>query len=62
MIKDEYNGLVYDFDKPEQLVDKIKYAIDNQRLVNTMRFNCIDEAKRYSEEEVVTRIMSEMGV
>ena len=62
MIKDEYNGLVYDFDKPEQLVDKIKYAIDNQRLVNTLRFNCIDEAKRYSEEEVVTRIMSEMGV
>lgn len=62
MITDGYNGLVYDFDKPEQLKDKIQFAINNQELVNTMKINCIDEAQRYSEKEVVTRIIKDMGI
>lgn len=62
MIKDGYNGLVYDFDKPEKLIDMIKYAIRNQSVIEIMRNNCIDEAARYSEQEVVSRIMREMGI
>ena len=62
MIKDGYNGLAYDFDKPEKLIDVIRYAIKNTDLMNKMRNNCIDEAARYSEQEVVLRIMREMGI
>ena len=62
MIIDGQTGLVYDSDKPYELICKIEYAISHQIEIANMRKSCIEKAKEYSEESVFPKICSEMGL
>lgn len=62
MIVDKKTGLVYDFDSPEKLVDSILYALDNKQEIYKMKFNCLEEAKKYSEDEVLKVILKKMKI
>ena len=56
MINDRINGLVYDFEKPNELIEKIKYSINNEELINSMKVNCLQKAKEYTFESAVDQI------
>lgn len=62
MITDGYNGVSYDFDKPELLTEKIEYAIQNPDMIWDMKKNCIEEASKYSEETVSSTIIEKMNL
>lgn len=62
LIMDGKTGLVYDFDKPEMLVEKIEYAITHKDEIINMKTNCLDESKKYSEEVVVNQILGLVGI
>lgn len=62
MLTDGYNGLVYDFEQPEQLKTKIIYAVNHREDMIKMKSNCLKKAKSYSEEVVIRQIVKEMGV
>lgn len=61
LITDGKTGLVYDFDKPELLVEKIEYAIAHKDEIFNMKMNCLNESKKYSEEVVITQIIDLLG-
>ncbi len=62
MLKDSCTGLIYDFDRPEQLREKMLFAIKNKELVISMKENCLQKAKEYSEGAVIKEILKEMGL
>lgn len=62
MLKDEYNGLVYEFDNPELLFNCIEKVVLNPMDFVKMREICKIESVKYSEETVISTILKEMGV
>lgn len=61
MLSDGYTGLIYDFDQPEQLKEKIVYAIENMEDMVKMKTNCLKKAECYSEKNIIRQIIKEMG-
>lgn len=62
MIVDKKTGLIYEFDSPEKLFDSVLYALDNKKEIYKMKFNCLEEAKKYSEDEVLKVIFRQMKI
>ena len=62
MLTNRYNGLVYDFERPDDLFDCMLLAVENIDLIFSMKQNCLEESKKYSEEVVVKRILLEMEI
>lgn len=60
VIKNEYNGLSYDFGKPEILNEIIVACINSPSQLINMRCNCLLEAQKYTEKYVVDRILAEI--
>ncbi len=61
LITDSYNGLVYDFEKPEELKNKIEYAILNKEKIFQMKKNCLQDANKFTEDAVIKCILEELG-
>lgn len=59
-IKDGETGLIYEYDKHEQLIEKIRWAIDNLEKINAMRSVCLNEAWKYTHEKVYSIIFRRM--
>lgn len=57
ILEDGKNAWVYDFDQPQQLVDKIDYAISHPSEVMEMKNACLHAALRYSEGHVMKQIL-----
>ena len=55
-------GLIYDFDKPEKLVDCIKYVIDNSQQICDMKINCLSEAKQYTVDVCLPIILEKLQI
>lgn len=60
MITNGINGFVYEWDEPEKLKDMICYAIEHPREVIDMKKNCLSQARKYTESEVLKKICLEM--
>lgn len=60
MINNGYNGISYEFDKPERLTDIIEHIVNNPNEIMRMRKNCILESVKYSEQKVLQTIISDM--
>ncbi len=60
MLEDEKTALIYDFNQPSLLIDKIEFAMDHPMKINAMKGNCLDEAENYSEKKVMDFIIKEM--
>ena len=61
MIEDGKTGLVYDFDSPQLLVEKMELAINNREQIIDMKRACIDKATEYSERNVMEEILNLMN-
>ncbi len=55
-------GYIYDFDKPEKLVDWIEYAIQNPNEIIGMKKNCLHKACEYTEEHAINQIIEQMNI
>lgn len=62
MIHDGYNGISYDFDKPELLKDILLDIVDNPEKILNMKKNCIEESQKYSPSLICQQIIKKMGV
>lgn len=62
MITDGKTGYVYDFDKPEELKEKIEFAIKCKSETIEIKKNCIKKAHGYSEERVIKYIVEAMNL
>ncbi len=51
-IKDRKTGIIFEYDQPEQLKEKIEWAIQHPHEVDNMRCNCLYEAWKYTPEKV----------
>lgn len=60
MIDDMYTGLVYEFDKPEKLEEKIRFAIMNPTVITTMKRKCLNKSLEYSEDCVMKVILNQL--
>lgn len=52
VIHDGKTGLIYDYDHPELLKEKILFSINNRNLINEMKRNCIEDACNYAPDKV----------
>lgn len=52
IITDGLNGLIYDYNDKDGLINCIRYAIKNETIVNKMREKCLVEANKYLPEKV----------
>lgn len=62
MLTDGETGYVYDFDKPEELIVKIEYAISHVENTTKMKMACLLKAEEYSEDNVMQNIIYDMGL
>ena len=62
MLTDGETGYVYDFDKPEELIVKIEYAISHVENTTKMKMACLLKAEEYSEDNVLQNIIYHMGL
>lgn len=60
MIDDMCTGLVYEFDQPEKLEEKIRFAIMNPDVIANMKRKCLDKALEYSEDCVMKLILNQL--
>lgn len=60
MITDRETGYVYDFDQPEKLREIMEYAITHKAETMSMRTQCLQSARKYSEPVVLQQICSKM--
>jgi glycosyltransferase involved in cell wall biosynthesis len=62
LITNRQNGLVYDFDKPEELENCIAWSMSHKNKMIAMRKNCLEAARQYSEDIVIPQILTLMGI
>lgn len=60
IIKDKYNGLIFESKNTKDLVNKLKWIINNKEKILEMRFNCIKEAVNYHPEVVLEIIVRDL--
>lgn len=64
-IEEGKTGLIYEYDQPDQLKERIKWAIKHANEINSMRYECLNEAQKYTPEKVYSiiykRIDNEIG-
>ena len=52
VIHDGKTGLIYDYNHPELLKEKILFSINNPNVINEMKKSCIEEACNYTPDKV----------
>lgn len=62
MIHNGYNGISYDFDKPELLKEILLDIVENPQRILNMKKNCIEESKKYSPELICQQIYNQMHI
>lgn len=62
MITDGETGYVYDFDKPEELIEIIIYATEHVNQTITMKEKCLLKANDYSEKIIMDQIIKQIDI
>lgn len=57
IIKERFNGFLFDPYNRENFVTKMKYILSNKHSLSSMRDNCIDSVKKYSIELKIDRYL-----
>lgn len=57
MIDNNVTGLIYDFEKPEELSEMIEKAINHPIEMLEMKTKCLEKSKEYSEDIVIKQIL-----
>lgn len=60
MLRDGYNGIIYDFNKPELLDCIIDRICRKPEIIISMKENCLLESHKYSEETVIKDILEKL--
>lgn len=62
MITSGYNGIVYDFEKPEALNEILLEICRNPKTITDMKRNCLIEAEKYAVEPNIRKILQTMNL
>ena len=62
MIINGYNGFSYDFDRPDLLHTIIYDVLKKPNELLSLRYNCLKESEKYSEEVIMMKLISEMNL
>ena len=60
IIENDKTGIIYDCNNKNLLYKNICYSINNINVINKMRFNCIEEAKKYNPKIVIKKIVNDI--
>ena len=55
-----FTGIIYDYRKEDAFYETLVYCIENKELINNMRHNCLEEAKKYSVDELMNIIINKL--
>ncbi|MEH2953045.1 glycosyltransferase [Candidatus Merdisoma sp. JLR.KK011] len=55
-------GYVYDWKRPEGLTENILKAIENSKDIDSMRAECLEEARKYHPDVIMGKIIRKMGL
>jgi len=61
VINNEYNGILYDFNDFNDLVDKIIWSVENKEKVLYMRKNCIETSKQYEPLNAIKELINNIS-
>jgi glycosyltransferase involved in cell wall biosynthesis len=53
-------GITYKFGNDDDLVDKLKFTIENANAINAMKIACLKEAKKYLREEAIKEVCQKL--
>lgn len=59
IIEENKTGIGYTFDSFDELVECLKWAVTHREDLNTMRANCVEKAKEFMPETVVSELIRE---
>lgn len=62
IVKEGKTGILYPARDQNALVDRLHYAYQNVEKWNTMRYHCLEEAKKYQPEEVLKVIVEKIEI
>lgn len=62
MITNGHNGIVYDFNKPLQLISILLSICEEPDEIISMKYNCILESQKYSSEIIIKKILNDMDM
>ncbi len=57
VVKDGYNGILFSFNRVDDLVDKIEYSITHRNLINAMRINCVETSQLYDSKKAIQPLL-----
>lgn len=60
MVQDGVTGCCYEWQKPEQLTERMAYAVDHPAEIDAMRPACLREAQKYTPESAMRQIVKKM--
>jgi glycosyltransferase involved in cell wall biosynthesis len=61
IIIDGVTGILYDFGKVDDLVDKLLYCMENFEIINEMRENCIQQSEYYKRDIVISKLIEDIN-
>ena len=56
MIKENYNGFIFEMGNKEELKQKIIYCIKNRSKLKKMKINCINITKNYNKDNILPKL------
>lgn len=60
ILTNDYTGIIYDYKKENAFYEALVYCVENQEKINNMRINCLEEAKKYSVDELMNVIINKL--
>ena len=61
IVKNKINGILYPNDEMDDLYQAMKWMIDNNNIITSMKKNCIETACRYQPDEYICKIVKFIG-
>lgn len=60
IIEEGVTGITYNFNDQEDFYEKLNFLINNQELVNKMKYNCLQESKKYTPEHAMVCLLKNL--
>ncbi len=56
ILKEGYNGYSFKFNNYEDFLDKLVWCLNNPKIINKMKYNCLQSADHFSSTEAIQTI------
>jgi len=62
IINDGMTGFFFEMGNQKELEKKLAFIIENKDILKDMRKNCVEEAKKYHVDNVLPKLLKEIGI